>query len=194
MYQKKNVHGDFPAWQARSWRARSGAFDKFGVSEWAMWVIRRQRRLLSLFLERTYTNMIAGSLVVHMRWICKQALHYKRVAKLFSLSVSLAGRIECMRRNFHPRPATASWTRSVMDVGRRRQLISPHMHPVLRKSAATLKISEKLPQRDAILGIAKLTRSRRGVLKFDGRADRLNSGLPRMNLLTLDGKGGGCER
>lgn len=50
---RKNVHGDFPAWQARSWRARSGAFDKFGVSEWAMWVIRRQRQLLSLFLERT---------------------------------------------------------------------------------------------------------------------------------------------
>jgi hypothetical protein len=40
------------------------------------------------------------------------------------------------------------------------------MHTVLRKSAATVKTSEKLPQRDAILGIGKLARNRRRALFF----------------------------
>jgi hypothetical protein len=52
--------GDFPVWQALSWR---GAFDKFGVSEWAMWVIRWAPVAKSPSLEHAHTKqqyMIAG--------------------------------------------------------------------------------------------------------------------------------------
>lgn len=129
-----------------------------------------------------------------MRWRCKSKQgYYKRVAKLFSLSrVSLAGRgLSACDAIFIPatsnRAELGQWW--MWDAGG--NWFHPMHTGILRKSAKT---SEKLPQRDAILGNGKLARNQRALFfEGDGRADSLL--MPRTNLHTLSmaRQTAGCE-